>query len=101
LILRSIFGSGDIDSIKILILKILIVNWRNVFFYDELYYWIPQELGGFLDVTGVNKMFVIVVILLELFIGVKGLMNKWCYEFEIIGETLRFYLDGVVVEGYE
>jgi hypothetical protein len=46
-------------------------------------------------------MLATVVIPPELLIGAKGSMNKWCYEFEITGETLRFYPDGVAAEGYE
>jgi hypothetical protein len=41
-----------------------------------LHYWTPQELGGFLDATGVNKMLATVVLPPELLIGAKGSMTK-------------------------
>ncbi|QYF50247.1 MAG: RNA-dependent RNA polymerase [Xinjiang sediment betaflexivirus 1] len=73
---------------------------RKLFLHDELHYWSKESLGLFLEEVDPEVMLATVVIPPELLIDAKSSMNKWCYDFEVRGEDLIYYPDGVYSEGY-
>ncbi|QCY49482.1 RNA-dependent RNA polymerase [Shallot virus S] len=73
---------------------------RNMFLHDELHYWSAKSLNVFLDQCRPNMLLATVVIPPELLLDAKESMNHWCYEYEIEGDDLLFYPDGVRSEGY-
>ena len=73
---------------------------RNMFLHDELHYWSAKSLNIFLDQCRPNMLLATVVIPPELLLDSKESMNHWCYEYEIEGDDLLFYPDGVRAEGY-
>ncbi|URG39499.1 Rep [Hippeastrum latent virus] len=76
------------------------VTNKYTFIHDELHYWKPQELCTFLEVFSPEILLGTVVYPPELLIGSTSSLNKWCYEFEIVGSDFMFYPDGVRSEGY-
>ncbi|AAZ15106.1 RNA-dependent RNA polymerase [Hippeastrum latent virus] len=76
------------------------VTNKYAFIHDELHYWKPQELCTFLEVFSPEVLLGTVVYPPELLIGSTSSLNKWCYEFEIVGSDFMFYPDGVRSEGY-
>nr|QFX74032.1 RdRP [Pepper virus A] len=74
---------------------------KYLFFHDELHYWKKKDLITFLEVLKPEVMLGTIVYPPELLIGAKSSLNPWCYEYEIKGQLLLFYPDGVRTEGYE
>nr|QUP51755.1 replicase [Ligustrum necrotic ringspot virus] len=73
----------------------------NLFLHDELHYWSKSELITFLEIVEPKTMLGTVVYPTEIFAGARNSLNPWCYEFEIKGDKLIFYPDGVRAEAYE
>ncbi|ABW69734.1 replicase [Ligustrum necrotic ringspot virus] len=73
----------------------------NLFLHDELHYWSKSELIAFLEIVEPKTMLGTVVYPTEIFAGARSSLNPWCYEFEIKGDKLIFYPDGVRAEAYE
>ncbi|QYB17358.1 putative RNA-dependent RNA polymerase [wheat yellow stunt associated betaflexivirus] len=75
-------------------------NASNLFLHDELHYWQPRELITFLSHVRPNMFYATLVFPPEILIGASESYNKWAYEFDIIGDELAFYPDGVRQAAY-
>nr|QWT83652.1 replicase [Potato virus S] len=73
----------------------------NLFFHDEMHYWEKNQLINFLEHCQPNTCLCTIVYPTEIFVGARRSLNPWAYEFEIKGDKLLFYPDGVRSEGYE
>ncbi|AIZ76631.1 replicase polyprotein [Elderberry carlavirus D] len=73
---------------------------RNLFFHDELHYWSSDDLINFLSVVRPQTVLATLVYPPELLVGSKCSLNRWCYEYEVEDDELRFFPDGVRSEGY-
>nr|QED43221.1 replicase [Garlic common latent virus] len=76
------------------------VKPRRLFLHDELHYWCERDLVTFLSAVRPEKIIGTVVYPPELLKGVKFSLNKWCYDFDVEGDDLIFYPDGVRTESY-
>nr|QYA72391.1 replicase [Garlic common latent virus] len=76
------------------------VKPRRLFLHDELHYWCERDLVTFLSAVKPEKVLGTVVYPPELLKGVKFSLNKWCYDFDVEGDDLIFYPDGVRTESY-
>nr|QED43569.1 replicase [Garlic latent virus] len=76
------------------------VKPRRLFLHDELHYWCERDLVTFLSAVRPEKVIGTVVYPPELLKGVKFSLNKWCYDFDVEGDDLIFYPDGVRTESY-
>nr|QED43161.1 replicase [Garlic common latent virus] len=76
------------------------VKPRKLFLHDELHYWCERDLVTFLSAVKPEKVLGTVVYPPELLKGVKFSLNKWCYDFDVEGDDLIFYPDGVRTESY-
>ncbi|AJD23365.1 replicase polyprotein [Yam latent virus] len=74
---------------------------RYLFFHDELHYWNSKTLASFLQVMEPEVVLATIVYPPELLFKQKKSLNEWCYTFEILGDSLMFYPDGVRSEGYQ
>ncbi|BCW02930.1 replicase [Wheat virus Q] len=75
-------------------------NASNLFLHDELHYWQPRELITFLSHVRPQMFYATLVFPPEILVGASESYNKWAYEFEIIGDELAFYPDGVRQAAY-
>lgn len=73
---------------------------RKFFLHDELHYWSPLTLSKFLDAAEPEVVIATHVYPKELLKGVNRSMNPWCYDFEVDGDSLSFFPDGVKREAY-
>ncbi|QVY47450.1 RNA-dependent RNA polymerase [Agapanthus carlavirus B] len=73
---------------------------RNFFLHDEIHYWPKEQLISFLESVRPKTLLATLVCPPELLTGAKTSFNKWCYEFEIIENSVFFYPDGCRSEGY-
>ncbi|AIZ76625.1 replicase polyprotein [Elderberry carlavirus C] len=87
--------------LKDLIPAVLKRNAKNIFLHDEIHYWSAADLSTFLEVVEPENMLCTLVYPPELLMGSPTSLHKWCYSYEIKGQTLLFYPDGVRSEGYE
>nr|QED43227.1 replicase [Garlic common latent virus] len=76
------------------------VKPRRLFLHDELHYWCERDLATFLSAVKPEKVIGTVIYPPELLKGVKFSLNKWCYDFDVEGDDLIFYPDGVRTESY-
>nr|UTQ50757.1 MAG: polyprotein (methyl transferase, alkylated DNA repair protein, protease, helicase, RdRP) [Potato virus M]UTQ50769.1 MAG: polyprotein (methyl transferase, alkylated DNA repair protein, protease, helicase, RdRP) [Potato virus M] len=74
---------------------------KNLFLHDELHYWSSKVLIDFLDVMRPDKLLGTVVYPPELLFKQTRSLNEWCYTYDIVGDTLMFFPDGVQSEGYQ
>nr|AYA73332.1 RNA-dependent RNA polymerase [Potato virus M] len=74
---------------------------KNLFIHDELHYWSSKTLIDFLDVMRPDKVLGTVVYPPELLFKQVRSLNEWCYTYDIVGDTLMFFPDGVQSEGYQ
>nr|QTW49391.1 replicase polyprotein [Soybean carlavirus 1] len=75
-------------------------NAKKLFFHDELHYWSLQDLSVFLEVYKPETCLATVVYPPELLARSKRSLYPWCYQYEIVGDDLLFFPDGVRSEGY-
>nr|UXX34115.1 replicase [Jasmine virus C] len=87
-------------TLKDLVPPLMVQGCKEVFLHDELHYYGVNDLCTLLEVLKPNTLLGTVVYPPELLVGVKTSLNKWCYDFEIVGSDLMFYPDGVRAEGY-
>ena len=85
-------------------LKNLVPNIKtgaNLFMHDELHYWSKDDLIDFLEVCKPEILLGTIVYPTEIFVGATRSLNPWCYEFEIRGDRLIYFPDGVRGEAYD
>nr|QAA12642.1 RNA-dependent RNA polymerase [Jasmine virus C] len=87
-------------TLKDLVPPLMVQGCKELFLHDELHYYGVNDLCTLLEVLKPNTLLGTVVYPPELLVGVKTSLNKWCYDFEIVGSDLMFYPDGVRAEGY-
>nr|QED44823.1 replicase [Garlic yellow virus] len=87
-------------ALKDLLPKEIVQRQRALFMHDELHYWSPECLAEFLDKAKPKLLLATVVIPPELLLHSKESMNRWCYEYEVHGNDLHFFPDGVRSESY-
>lgn len=88
------------NALKGLVPTVLAKKARNLFLHDEIHYWDKGDLITFLEVVKPDILLATMVYPPEILAGSTVSLNRWCYEFEIIGEDLFFFPDGVRSEGY-
>nr|WPR15562.1 replicase [Helleborus mosaic virus] len=93
-------GGFSSDSISTLVPAIMKQKARALFLHDEIHYWSRDDLFCFLDAVRPGCLLATMVFPPEVLAGSKVSLNKWCYDFDIIGKELFFYPDGVRTEGY-
>ncbi|QYF50259.1 MAG: RNA-dependent RNA polymerase [Hainan betaflexivirus] len=86
---------------KDLVPELKMRNGTRLFLHDELHYWRKKDLCIFLEALDPEILIGTLVFPPELLIGAKKSLNPWCYDFEIRGNILLYYPDGVRSEGYE
>nr|QYF50202.1 MAG: RNA-dependent RNA polymerase [Henan betaflexivirus 11] len=74
---------------------------KHLFIHDELHYWCKNTLITFLEELRPEVVLATIVVPPEVLSGSKHSLNKWCYEYEVRGNKMYFYPDGVRAEGYE
>ncbi|AIZ76637.2 replicase polyprotein [Elderberry carlavirus E] len=94
-------GLMHVDALKTLIPECLKRRSKYLFMHDELHYWSPDDLTGFLEVIQPETLLATIVYPPELLMGASSSLHKWCYTYELKGSNLLFYPDGVRSEGYE
>nr|UOF93340.1 replicase [Cowpea mild mottle virus] len=77
------------------------IKAKHLFMHDELHYWREKDLITFLEVVDPEVLLATVVYPPELLVGSKQSLNPWCYDYEVKGNKLLFFPDGVRSEGYE
>nr|ULO04618.1 polyprotein [Jasmine virus C] len=87
-------------TLKDLVPPLLVQGSKELFLHDELHYYSIKDLCTLLEVLKPDKLLGTVVYPPELLVGVKTSLNRWCYDFEVVGSDLMFYPDGVRAEGY-
>ncbi|QED42792.1 replicase [Allium carlavirus A] len=99
--IKGLCGSRKLSAtLRDLLPKEIVQRQRSLFFHDELHYWSPECLEVFLDEVRPKTVLATIVIPPELLIGSRESMNRWCYDYEIHGQNLHYYPDGVRTEGY-
>nr|QTF19683.1 replication polyprotein [Cowpea mild mottle virus] len=88
-------------TLRDLVPNLLNIKAKHLFMHDELHYWRVKDLITFLEVVNPEVLLATVVYPPELLVGAKQSLNPWCYDFDIKGNKLLFYPDGVRSEGYE
>nr|QBA83594.1 RNA dependent RNA polymerase [Cowpea mild mottle virus] len=88
-------------TLRDLVPNLLNIKAKHLFMHDELHYWREKDLITFLEVVNPEVLLATVVYPPELLVGSKQSLNPWCYDFNIKGNKLLFYPDGVRSEGYE
>nr|QBL75476.1 replicase [Potato virus M] len=95
-------GRGlDGDTLRGLVGPLRRHNAKNLFLHDELHYWSSKTLIDFLDVMRPEKLLGTMVYPPELLFKQTRSLNEWCYTYDIVGDTLMFFPDGVHGEGYQ
>nr|WMZ16808.1 RNA-dependent-RNA-polymerase [Cowpea mild mottle virus] len=88
-------------TLRDLVPNLLNVKAKHLFMHDELHYWREKDLITFLEVVNPEVLLATVVYPPELLVGSKQSLNPWCYDFDVKGNKLLFFPDGVRSEGYE
>ncbi|AIZ76613.1 replicase polyprotein [Elderberry carlavirus A] len=83
-----------------LIPKVIENKARSLFLHDELHYWKPGDLIDFLTAVKPKVLLGTLVHPPELLLGATQSLNRWCYDFEVCGDDLLYFPDGVREEGY-
>nr|WCR76272.1 replicase [Hop latent virus] len=73
----------------------------HLFLHDELHYWGSDDLCNFLQVVRPETLLATIVYPPELLFRQNRSLNEWCYTYEVRGQNLFFFPDGVRSEGYE
>nr|ATG34134.1 RNA-dependent RNA polymerase [Potato virus M] len=94
-------GGLDNATLKSLVGPLSRHKAKNLFIHDELHYWSSKTLIDFLDVMRPDKLLGTVVYPPELLFKQVRSLNEWCYTYDIVGDTLMFFPDGVQGEGYQ
>nr|QQV74413.1 RNA-dependent RNA polymerase [Potato virus M] len=95
-------GQGlDNETLRSLVGPLRRHKARNLFLHDELHYWSSKVLIDFLDVMRPDKLLGTVVYPPELLFKQTRSLNEWCYTYDIVGDTIMFFPDGVQSEGYQ
>nr|SNQ27851.1 replicase polyprotein [Elm carlavirus] len=93
-------GGFASPALKDLVPNVLKHKARALFIHDEIHYWDKGDLLSFLESVRPGCLLATLVFPPEVLAGSKVSLNKWCYDFDIIGKDLYFYPDGVRTEGY-
>lgn len=91
----------DSVALKDLIPSVIKKKARKLFLHDELHYWSSKEIVAFLSAVGPETMLATIVIPPEILAGSKTSLNAWAYDYEVKGDRLFFFPDGVREEGYD
>nr|WJN65811.1 replicase [Phlox virus M] len=74
---------------------------KHLFLHDELHYWSSKNLIDFLTVLRPETLLGTVVYPPELLFKQTRSLNEWCYTYDIVGDAVHFFPDGVRSEGYQ
>nr|QNN26222.1 replicase [Peony betaflexivirus 1] len=92
---------SDSETLKDLVPLAIAKKARSLLLHDELHYWSAQDLDRFLCATRCDILVGTFVFPMEVFLGSQESLNPWMYKFQIDGDTLSFFPDGVMSEGYQ
>ncbi|QOQ52500.1 replicase associated polyprotein [Citrus yellow spot virus] len=72
-----------------------------IFVHDEVHHWTQKNIFNFLKKVSPKRLLFTIVYPPELLKGICRSQNPSVYEFQVVGEKIHFFPDGVKVEGYE